>query len=1612
MAEVVGFVSSIAGLVALAGQITKISYGYLSDVRDAKRTRGQYLTELSAFTDALLHAEKASIDAEKLGPLAPRPASLCTEVLDDCRDQLDLLRQNLKGPAADSSSLARLKSALVWPLEEKQTKKHIEMLHRFRSIFADYVSAITLALTEASYSHLDISSRERDRSQLLEWLQPPNPPLHGSPTELACPGTGKWFLESDVYVRWRTNAPSLLWCRGKPGVGKSILSSIVLQDICKNVTASVVHYFCDFAAGKQQTATLVLQTLMRQMLVHGNNGHISVLKRCRERLSTPPGLKDLFQALIEMCKLQRAGPYIVLDALDELEDRKVLLPLLGELVQVGCHIFATSRHIPDIAETLAASEQLELEANRADVKLFVESELRASDFAHVGGTSSIVNAIVDQAGGIFLLARLLTNHLLALTTIKEIRRSLATLPSNLTSAYQSSLDRILAQSPARAALALRVIAWITHAERRLTTTELLHALAVEDDTDEIDEDNFVSARIVLQVCVGLVLVNDDASISLVHATAHKFFQDMPAQFANTHIDMASTCLHYLCMRTFRTGPCDNVLDMDTRLQKMPFLAYAAHHWGRHARRVEQPLIPLIRKLLDNDSLRANSFQALQYRKRLEPQVAEASFAALPTDQAPLHVVAYWDLGATAEMYMDGDNLSLGDEEGWTPLHWACFKGSATVRKLLLDRGAAIDMRDSHDWTPLFWASFNGDIEALTDLLDRGADHLVRDVYSWTALQWAVSCGERSTSELLLNHHARFLTRAATQPPLLVASLTVEEARNLTHHRAACSTVPAEIAAETGDADLLDTLLQEMNPGGGRSLSLNEAWEQGRFDPPMSNVWRAMSKYEHILNARFEKRLLDGVLISENNSRDMRDWRSRLLHAAIRDDKIIMVRLLLELAAEDNYTVHGRTALHTAAFRKDARFVQLLLDAGADTTLLDDYGYTALHRAILNGFEETTAALITGGADVNARTDHRVITDPWMIREKGRRVNGTTPLQLACGFRVKKDDDSAVPARIAHLLLAAGADTTAVNDSGNAVIHYAVEAGDVSLVKLLLENGANIPALPDPSGHGFIHAAVKACDLTMVKLLLENGAKIPPSDPAGHCVIRTAVENRDLSMVKLLLENGANIPAPDPTGYCVVHAFAESYRRRESMPMDDLGSLLDLLLEQLPAGAESLEYNQTETVWPGDDTLQTLQCPLSLAMKSSNWDVFETLLKHGAHLRTTQPLEPFLKESIRQFNLERVHFLLDHGAKLGADGGDIIDLMRPYYAINLAHQLDTFALISSNLVQRGGDINSVSVDEYFTFTGGRETSFGPPLLAAAANVDVPLDIVRALLAAGADLYRTNNEGLDAFILSALHENVTTLCLLLETTTKVPCSAPGGHWTQPLYSTSLDPSHDSIAYICECLKQHNLLAQCTKSSNKSLLQLAVEAGSAHTVEYLIDCGADVDAADIYGWTALHKAILSSNAPVVDLLLAAGVDVHAVTQRWPDNLRTPRPTGLREGGLWTGQPLHLAAMTGDVRIVTELLVRGADVHASTGSDPHEYPGHGPTALHIVLDTGYFHDRKGDALDRGRLEIAEMLVERGAEVRGVVDQINLDDVLRFEGFEELWNKLRAGVTDDGKQL
>jgi hypothetical protein len=151
-------------------------------------------------------------------------------------------------------------------------------------------------------------------------------------------------------------------------------------------------------------------------------------------------------------------------------------------------------------------------------------------------------------------------------------------------------------------------------------------------------------------------------------------------------------------------------------------------------------------------------------------------------------------------------------------------------------------------------------------------------------------------------------------------------------------------------------------------------------------------------------------------------------------------------------------------------------------------------------------------------------------------------------------------------------------------------------------------------------------------------------------------------------------------------------------------------------------------------------------------------------------------------------------------------------------------------------------------------------------------------------------------------------------------------------------------------------------------------------------------------LRNYISNSHNAIVKVLLQAEANFCVATKKWLT--RWGRLSGLYQDEAWRGHALHIAAMFGRREIVGELLHYGADVNATTGCrEKFDWylPGHGPSALHIALDTGTFYNRVGKPLDRDRLYIAQMLVDRGANVITVADNLELDDIVRFEGFQDL---------------
>ncbi|MBT8487875.1 MAG: ankyrin repeat domain-containing protein [Gemmatimonadetes bacterium] len=120
-------------------------------------------------------------------------------------------------------------------------------------------------------------------------------------------------------------------------------------------------------------------------------------------------------------------------------------------------------------------------------------------------------------------------------------------------------------------------------------------------------------------------------------------------------------------------------------------------------------------------------------------------------------------------------------------------------------------------------------------------------------------------------------------------------------------------------------------------------------------------------------------------------------------------------------------------------------------------------------------------------------------------------------------------------------------------------------------------------------------------------------------------------------------------------------------------------------------------------------------------------------------------------------------------------------------------------------------------------------------------------------------------------------------------------------------------------------------------AAERGDVDTVRELLRDGADVNAAQSDGTSALHWGAIRDDVAVIEVLLYAGANTEATT---------------RLGGY---TPLHLAAREGNAAGIDALIEGGADHGAMTTT--------GVTALHYAAQSG-----KADAV--------EALVRRGAKV------------------------------------
>lgn len=199
---------------------------------------------------------------------------------------------------------------------------------------------------------------------------------------------------------------------------------------------------------------------------------------------------------------------------------------------------------------------------------------------------------------------------------------------------------------------------------------------------------------------------------------------------------------------------------------------------------------------------------------------------------------------------------------------------------------------------------------------------------------------------------------------------------------------------------------------------------------------------------------------------------------------------------------GLTPLQAAVSQGDTAAVASLLSGRADVNARSEEGLSALHLAAEKGRKDLARMLVSNHADVNARDSEN-----------------RTPLLAAASMGNRE---------LVDLLLDNHADPNAEDNSGETPLIIATKRGHQEIVKTLLDRKATVDGRGDRKMTA-LHEAARHDQTKIAKLLLDHHADVNARDEDGATPLHYAVFMSSREMAEILLAHHADANATDLDG---------------------------------------------------------------------------------------------------------------------------------------------------------------------------------------------------------------------------------------------------------------------------------------------------------------------------------------------------------------------------------------------------------------------------------------------------------------------------------------------------
>lgn len=420
-------------------------------------------------------------------------------------------------------------------------------------------------------------------------------------------------------------------------------------------------------------------------------------------------------------------------------------------------------------------------------------------------------------------------------------------------------------------------------------------------------------------------------------------------------------------------------------------------------------------------------------------------------------------------------------------------------------------------------------------------------------------------------------------------------------------------------------------------------------------------------------------------------------------------------------------------------IRSLLEYGIDTQ--DRYGRSPLNMAAMYRYTDLGKALLEAGANPDTQD-----------------ATGLTPLMWAISGR----GDGTVPdMALASALILAGADLNLKSNRANTALIYASYRHEPKLVRLLIDNGAEVNVV-NRAGSTPLGVATEQGYEDIAEMLRQAGAGTVDylagiKDIASEGLLKILRENLYTEQIRAiveLLEQG--IDAQDGDGNTpLLHAIGDHRDEivivRYSPESETRKTQLAIINELIAMKAD---------VNRADNEGRT---PLIAAVEGGNPAIIRALVAAGADLskagnngRTPLLQAVFCREQ------ECMDLLLEAGADIQEKDGLGQD------ALHMAAVNDRFEM-AKQLLEKGAKANA-------------KNNAGETPLINAVSHNSSLKMARLLVEYGADINASDTKGQTALMIAALRDNADVVQLLLDHNADVNIANKRGHTAIKYYVQS--------------------------------------------------------------------------------------------------------------------------------------------------------------------------------------------------------------------------------------